>query len=747
MKKQSPVFSSTLHCIFAGFCSGFLFNIFIILIVMLVSENLRAENSGDVFDQDRTIHRTEDVKQGSLLFKNTQGFVQAATLHTDVHIQITGMIARATVKQKFHNDSADWQEGIYVFPLPENAAVDQLRMYIGERIIEGQIRVKQQARKEYQQAKSAGKRTSLVEQERPNIFTTSVANIAPDEDIIVEITYQQTVGYADARFSLRFPMVVAPRYIPGNTIVTGFQGSGWSANTDQVNDASRITPSVIKSSQVSEDVSGHIKISNPISLKIDLDTGFLLNLIDSPYHEIDVSMPLQTRYSVQLLDQHIPANRDFELIWRADPDSTPKAALFTEEKDSAAYALIMLVPPAGERAPVLPREVVFVIDTSGSMSGPSIAQAKQALKFALTHLHAGDRFNVIQFNSYTDKLFPFPQVATQHALRQAHRYIDNLVAQGGTEMAPALHAALSRTSKDKHESRREVRQVIFLTDGSIGNEDELFNIIESELNNARLFTIGIGSAPNSHFMSRAATFGRGTHTYIGNISEVQTKMQTLFSKLESPVLTNIHIQWPEACLPECLVETWPQNLPDLYLGEPLLISSRAEILPEHLMVTGDIAGEQWHASLNLKGGQSNSGIPAVWARKKITALMNQMRQKNNHNTNTANAKQNNTSAEDLRKMIIQTALSHHLVSKFTSLIAVDVTPERPEAASLQSAALPVNLPAGWNYDKVFGKMPATASDARLNCLSGLLMLFAGLLLWFIHGLVARKQVPVSTMLQ
>ena len=721
MKRQQSIFISTLHCIFAGFCSGFFFNLIMILIIMSFSDRPLANTLDDVIDNEVDIEQAtdvkpEEVKQGSLLFKNDQGhtnnFTQAPTLDTDVHIQITGMTARATVKQKFHNNSADWKEGIYVFPLPENAAVDQLRMHIGERIIEGQIKEKQQARKEYQQAKSSGKRASLVEQERPNIFTTSVANIGPDEDIVIEITYQQPVRYLDETFSLRFPMVVAPRYIPGKMIVSGFEGTGWSVNTDQVPDASRITPPVLDTEQDSE----HRSI-NPVKIKIDLDAGFLLSRIDSPYHQIDIGIPDKTRYSIQLQNKQVPADRDFVLVWQAEPQNSPKAALFTEEKDSDIYSLIMLLPPANEISSVLHREVIYVIDTSGSMSGPSIVQAKQALNLALTRLKPGDRFNIIQFNSYTDKLFHFPQPVSHHSLRQAQQYVDNLKAEGGTEMATALRAALSKQNNHVDDKNTGVRQVIFLTDGSIGNEDALFSIIESQLGNSRLFTIGIGSAPNSHFMNRAAKFGRGTHTYIGNVTEVQTKMETLFSKLESPVLTNIHIQWPEDCANQnCGIESWPQNIPDLYLGEPLLISTRSDTLPGSLTIKGEIAGKKWQASLNLKGGQKDSGIPVIWARKKIAALMDQMRRSDK--------------VEELRNTIIETALKHHLVSKYTSLIAVDVTPARTKEALLKSHALSVNLPAGWDYKKVFGQLPTTATNASVAFLSGLLMLFSGLLLIF-----------------
>ncbi len=723
MKQQISIFTSTLQCLFAGFCSGFFFNIVMILIIMLVSDRLSADTleqdlNNDLVSKQIAEIRPKKVKQGTLLFKTnnnlTHDYTLAPSLDTDVHIQIRGMTARVTVRQKFHNNSADWQEGIYVFPLPENAAVDQLRMYIGDRTIEGQVKEKKQAKKAYQQAKTQGKRASLVEQERPNIFTTSVANIGPDENIMIEITYQQPVRYRNETFSLRFPMVVAPRYIPGKTIVTSFEGTGWSLNTDQVADASRITPPVLNPGQDLENEPEHRTI-NPVRLRIDLDAGFLLSNIDSPYHPIDIGIPEKTQYSIQLQNKQPHANRDFVLDWKAEPGNAPKAALFTEEKDADIYSMIMLLPPASETSPVLHREVIFVIDTSGSMSGPSIIQAKQALKLALDRLKPGDRFNIIQFNSYTDKLFHFPQPLSHHALRQAYLYVDSLEAQGGTEMAPALRAALLKQGNNTNEKNYDVRQVIFLTDGSIGNEDALFNIIQSQLGDSRLFTIGIGSAPNSHFMHRAAKFGRGTHTYIGNVSEIQSKMETLFSKLESPVLTNIHIQWPE----DCIVESWPQNIPDLYLGEPLIISTKSDSLPESLIITGEIAGETWNATLNLNGGQKDSGIPSIWARQKIAVLMDQLRLNQNTQGN---------EVEELKNNIITTALTHHLVSKYTSLVAVDVTPARIKEALVQSHALPVNLPAGWDHKKVFGQLPATATNAPFAFLSGLLMLFATLFL-------------------
>ncbi len=666
-------------------------------VLLILSNSVPATAGNQIEHETDVVNNIADVGQGSLLFKHGNQYSKAAQLNLDVAMTVTGMINRVIVTQSFSNLTDNWQEGIYVFPLPENAAVDQLRLKIGERIIEGQIKEKQAAKKIYTQAKQQGKQAALTEQERPNIFTTSVANIAPHETIRVEIEYQQIVNYDNGVFSLRFPMVVGPRYIPGTQRVEGFSGSGWAVNTDEVADAARITPPVLEPGS---------QRKNKVSIKIDLDAGLAIGKITSPYHEIVINKQ-SDQYQIVLKQESILANRDFELSWKPEADVAPKAALFTEKKNGETYAMIMIVPPETEQAQTLKREIIYVIDTSGSMGGQSIIQARAALELALTRLKPGDQFNVIQFNSFTSNLFNHSQAVNQHTLDQALRYVRSLQATGGTEMASALHAAL-----DNQENNGYLRQVIFLTDGSIGNEQALFEIIQNKLGRSRLFTIGIGSAPNSHFMQRAANFGRGTHTYIGKLDEVQSRMQALFEKIENPVLKDIAIDWMETDM-----EIWPQKFTDLYQGEPLLITAKTEHALGEIKVSGQIAGNIWSSSLKLDGGQNRKGISTLWARNKIAALMRHKR---------------DAEFDSIKQTIIETALKHHLVSKFTSLVAVDVTPVRPKDKELESHAIPTHLPAGWDHSKVFGQpFPSTATDARLDFIIGLLLILFTSIIYFL----------------
>jgi len=692
---NTSVIKDVLLFVIAGFSTGIVTVLIVGLLVFLITPTVQADELQSL--------RVDEVQRGSLLLKSVSGadLLDAPMVKTDVNMHVTGMLARVSVKQQFYNPGNDWVEGVYVFPLPEESAVDRLRMQIGERIIEGEIQEKSQARKTYEKAKRQGRKASLLKQERPNIFTSAVANIAPGEKITIEIEYQQNLRYDQDNFRIRFPLVVAPRYIPGVPLeednVVAFGGNGWAQNTDQVPDASHITPPVVDSE------SGTV---NPVSIQILLETGFSLSKLESPYHAIESLKDEKGAYHIKLTEGVVPTDRDFELVWRPKIGQAPNAALFTENWEQEEYALLMVMPPAQDgKAVKISREVVFVVDTSGSMHGESIRQAGEALKMALRRLNPSDYFNIIQFNSNTQALFSDAAAATSNNISRALVYVDGLEAEGGTEMLSAIKRALNG---QVHENR--VRQVIFLTDGSVGNEAALIKAIQDRLGSSRLFTVGIGSAPNSHFMTRAAQFGRGTFSYIGKVGEVKEKMIALFSKLESPVLTDIHITWPE----NANVEMWPKRIPDLYLGEPVVITSRMTGLSGQIVVEGQINGQLWRRELQLNGGAKSPGVNLLWARRKIADLMDQQIQGRSKN--------------EVRDEILKVALHHKLVSKYTSLVAVDKTPVRPLDVALKEKAVPVNLAKGMNAKKIFGSMPQTATPASLHLIFGFMGLLAALFL-------------------
>jgi len=672
----------------------------LLLMLLLLFWQLPQAWGADVA-QGMTPTEQDQVQRGSLLLHLLSGGVSldAPMLKTDVKMDVSGMLARVSVHQRFQNISSEWAEGVYVFPLPEDAAVDRMRLRIGERIIEGEIKEKAEARRSYEKAKREGKKASLLRQERPNIFTTAVANIAPGEEVIVEIEYQQNLQYDQERFSIRFPLVVAPRYIPGMSIesdeIKGFQGSGWAKDSTQVGDASRITPPVVDPS--------HGKI-NPVSIQVNLNAGFTLAQLESRYHQMDSSQDEQGMHRLTLREGQVPADRDFELTWLPTTNHAPQAAMFREGWEDDDYALVMVMPPAKAQAEAgrTAREVVFVIDTSGSMHGGSIDQARAALLLALQRLQSGDRFNVIQFNSNTSALFQSAVQATPNNIHKAMNYVAGLYAEGGTEMLSALRLALRDDAPEGM-----LRQVIFLTDGSVGNEEKLFSTIQQKLGASRLFTVGIGSAPNSFFMTRAAQFGRGTFTYIGKVDEVKQKMAKLFSKLESPMLTDISIELTDGIK----ADIHPQRIPDLYLGEPLLVALRAEQKPTRMKIKGMLDGKPWNRSIEMQGGADSPGVHLLWARRAIAELMDE--------------KARGKPESEVRTAVLDLALEHKLISKYTSLVAVDKTPVRPMDKNLKQKDVPTNLPQGWNSNKVFGSLPESATLAPLHLLLGLLGLLAG----------------------
>jgi len=494
----------------------------------------------------------EAVTQGTLLFAGAgEGDPEAAPLlHTDVDLRISGPIVRARVVQRFRNTANEWKEGTYVFPLPEHAAVHRMRIRVGDRIVEGEIKEKAEAKKVYEQAKREGKHTALVSQQRPNIFTTRVANIGPREEVRVELEYQHTLDYAIdedvGRYQLRFPMVVAPRYMPGQVIAD--EETGTLIGTDVVPDAGAILPPMILPDEAGP-------VYNPVSLNVYLDAGAPIGDVASPHHRVRIDTLKPSVRRIRLSEGRTPANRDFVLNWSIAPGKAPHATLFIEPGRDKDHVLLMLTPPEpGSVSARLPREVVFIIDTSGSMEGPSIEQAREALAMALARLKPEDRFNVIEFNSEAYPLFDREMAANAGNIRLATDWVRALRSRGGTEMAGALDLALNGEAvKDR------VRQVIFLTDGAVGNEQQLFSLIKTRLGDSRLFTVGIGSAPNSHFMRKAAQAGRGTFTYIGKIDEVRAQMNALFARLETPVLKGITALWPEGTR----ADATPDPLPDL----------------------------------------------------------------------------------------------------------------------------------------------------------------------------------------
>jgi Ca-activated chloride channel family protein len=597
----------------------------------------------------RTETAIADEQVWGLHMNSDSGVFTELAINTNILLDITGLVARVEITQQFTNHGGHWAEGVYRFPLPAGAAVDRMHIRVGERLLEGEIQEKEIARQTYQKAREAGQTATIVEQQRHNQFETRLANIGPGETIEITIGYLQNVNYSDLSYHLRLPMTFTPRYEPGR---------------------SPTIESAIVTSPAPQLVTATQGTSHRLKLQARLVSAAEFAAIESRYHDVDIRQ-VDNGYTIELLNPDELSDRDFELSWTPALQSQPSASLTTFNDGASVYAQLMLAPPLADSITRQPREVVLIIDTSGSMEGDSLTQAKAALLHALKSLGNDDYFNLLQFNSSTEQLFDHSVPATSSSLYVAQNFITGLRANGGTEMAPALEAALTLP-----EIPQLMRQVVFITDGAVGNETELLQQVAQNLNESRMFTVAIGHAPNSWFMRKAAEIGRGSYIHIGKPEEVEKQMSALWGRIQIPALTDICVDWGEPA------EYYPEVIPDLYAGEPLWLLARLPSEPTMIGLCGNLNGLDWDLTVNgwdaADSGTGGDNLAKLWARKKIESLQDSL--------------MFGADPELTRLEITGVALDYGLLTRHTSLVAVDKTPRRDIGDTLALTGIPGLLP-------------------------------------------------------
>jgi Ca-activated chloride channel family protein len=614
---------------------------------------------------------------GELRLHDKAGQSQSlASLDTDVEYHVSGLVAEVQVRQQFRNDGKDWLEGDYVLPLPVGAAVYSMALDVGERHIVANIRKKEAARAVFEQARANGQKAALIEADNGHLFRTAVTNVAPGETVTIVLHYWQRVDYRAGEFSLRFPLTFTPQYHMQSATPGGHTGPDM--------------PQVF--------VADHAAAPLRTSIAVRLDAGVALADVSSPSHTI-VSTHQGRLWSIRLRDNKVLPDRDFVLRWQPKPQTQPNVASFEQDVDGTHYAMLMLLPPQQE-AKRLPRELILVIDTSGSMGGESIRQARAALDLALTQLQPQDRFNVVEFNSILNPWRASAVAATPQALQEARGWVDQLQARGGTEMEPALRFALAGHAPDGY-----VRQVLFATDGAVDDPNGLMQVIDKQLGDSRLFPIGIGSAPNADFLQAAARHGRGSETLIADLGTLTEAMQGLLARLDHPALRDIRVDWPVG------VTAYPRQLPDLYLGEPLLVTAKLSQPLAKVQVHGKLADRDWTAPADLSASKATEGLDRLWAQSRIADLEDQLARGGDSKT--------------LAEQITDTALTAHLVSRYTSLVAVDRTPARSADAALTHHQVPNVMPAGTHFAQ-------TATPAELELWLALIALLVAALAWWMQ---------------
>ncbi len=581
---------------------------------------------------------------------------------TRVEAEISGVLARVRVSQVFENPFSDGLEALYVFPLPENSAVDAYSFQIGERLIVGEVKERGEARQVYEQARQEGRKAALLEQERANIFTQSVANIPANAEVVIHIEYVQPLEVDHERYLFRFPMVVGPRYIPGTPVARPSVGRGWARDTDLVPDASRITPEVIPSG---------MRNGNDVFITVKIDGAMPIQAVTPVTHKLKVEKRSETESIVTLENQSIIPDQDFIFEYQLAGEHTTLASMtHRASSDEDGYVMLALQPKWSlDPSEITSREVLLVLDTSGSMKGPAMSQLRQFADEILDGLNAEDTFRLISFSNQPRAFQPSAIPATSENIAAAKSFVRGLRANGGTNLLSALQLALGETQTESSPPR----YVFLMTDALVGNDHSILRYLKDErFEDARVFPVAFGASPNDYLIKRAAEIGRGFSLQVTNQDNPVALAQQVNALTNSPYMTDLQIDWGDLTVQDQV----PDRLPDLYAGKPLIVLAKyAQTGVSTVKLRGNVLGQPVELELELELPEiepAHDSIGSVWARQRIRQIWNR----------DVGAETPAGKAE-----ITELGLRHQLVTAYTSFIAVETELEKaPEEKLITDTA-------------------------------------------------------------
>jgi len=631
----------------------------------------------------------------------------------EVRSSVAGLAVRTELAQGFRNPYDVPLEATYIFPLPDRAAVTRLRMEAADRIVEGVVKEREEARADYDAAIAEGKRASIAEEERPGVFTLRVGNIMPGERVVVRTTLSGRLPYEDGQATFRFPLVVAPRYIPGGELPGEQVGSGTVADTDQVPDASRITPPVLLPG-----------FPNPVRLSIEVavdPVGLPLAALTSSLHGVSVEEADGGQYLVRL-DPGARADRDFvlRLGYGGSVAATSLAVAWDEESAATPQTgtfLLTVLPPEPTGA-TRPRDVVLVLDRSGSMGGWKMTAARRAAARIVDTLTAADRFAVLSFDDVMETPDGLPEGLSAATDRHRFRAVQHLAAvdaRGGTEMVAPLQRAAALLAGDAPERDRVL---ILVTDGQVGNEDGLLKSLGRELKHIRVHTVGIDTAVNAGFLNRLAALGGGRSELVESEDRLDEAMDAIHRRIGTPLVTRLRLAGVGGVELDQDSIT-PARLPDLFVGAPMVVAGRlggtaprSEVKTEDspgIVITGTAAdGSEWTRRVTAVE-TADAGLAQFWARGRIRDLEDKY-------VSTYHGQ------PEIEQAIVATSVGHSVLSRFTAFVVVD-TRIVNKTGALKQVTQPVDLPAGWEEFEADGApvpvaaFPVQASRDQLSALS------------------------------
>ena len=685
------------------------------IITLLSALTIFSMSSGTAFSEtlQPITSMEQEVTQGALRVEVDEEIVECPLKHTDVKTNISGFIARVTVTQTFHNPYDEKIEAVYVFPLPHTAAIDDMTMTVGDRRIVGLIKRRAEAQAIYHEAIQQGKTASLLEQERPNIFTQSVGNIQPNAEVRIEISYVDVLDYDMGTYEFHFPMVVGPRYIPGTPTtkmpelpdelegkvgeleapLEGIRdgadpsGSGVAPDTDSVPDASRITPPVLKPGY---------RTAHDISLSVSLDAGVPIQDIQIVNHTAEVDRVEASGATAVLSPADSIPNKDFVMKYAVVGEKPEMAVLAHSKGPEQGYFMLMIQPKLdAELAEAPPREIVFLVDVSGSMRGEPTQKVKETMHHFLRLTKPKDTVQVITFSNRAAKLFEKSVPATQANIEHALNFTQRIRGGGGTEMLKAIKLVLNEPV-----DRERVRIVVMLTDGYIGNEAEIIAEIDRRAGDQiRFSAIGIGTSPNRYLIDGVAKHGGGLAEVIALNTDPGPLVAQIAERIHRAQLAKIQIDWNGLSV----YETYPRRIPELWAGRPVLMFGRYGAGgSEKIELSGSAEGKPLKYKLHVtlpKAQPAHDVLSKVWARKKIEDI---------------SARLHAADAPEIIEEITNIALTHRLMTQYTSFVAVDENDMQPinqEVKAPRQVVVPVPLPEGTDYQGFYNQRTRVATSS------------------------------------